>query len=415
MNQFANGWLTASISGRSSQYWPILVGVSIASSGSTAAAGSGASISQLVGQNANPTAVAADGNFVAGQIGSGLYKAVRWSSPGSFLELPDPPPYVSGAGASAVSDDGTVLVGWAGSSTYGPVAVRWTIDGAQVLWGNGDAAAVSADGLVAVGTRDIDPFGPVVSRAMAWSAASGAVELPMPVGYLHATALDVSANGQRILGELASASDAVPIIWDASGGYVLLPSISGATRVSGLCISGDGALVGVSVSTPGQFSGALWNAAKGYQPISTSHNFQPLDIDHDGSVVVGNDGGINAVRWSVVSGARPLRDFLVDAGADLTGWSALTSATGVSPDGRWITGRGVLNGQQTGFLAFAPLECVGDILADRVINGADLGSLLAYWGPVTASPISRGCDLNGDNVVNGADIGLLLAGWGNCP
>jgi hypothetical protein len=59
--------------------------------------------------------------------------------------------------------------------------------------------------------------------------------------------------------------------------------------------------------------------------------------------------------------------------------------------------------------------CVGDILADRVVNGADLGSLLAYWGPVTASPISRACDLNGDNVVNGADIGLLLAGWGNCP
>ncbi len=59
--------------------------------------------------------------------------------------------------------------------------------------------------------------------------------------------------------------------------------------------------------------------------------------------------------------------------------------------------------------------CVGDILADRVINGADLGALLAYWGPVTTSPISRACDLNGDNVVNGADIGLLLSGWGNCP
>ena len=59
--------------------------------------------------------------------------------------------------------------------------------------------------------------------------------------------------------------------------------------------------------------------------------------------------------------------------------------------------------------------CVGDILADRVINGADLGALLAYWGSVTTSPISRACDLNGDNVVNGADIGLLLSGWGNCP
>jgi hypothetical protein len=58
--------------------------------------------------------------------------------------------------------------------------------------------------------------------------------------------------------------------------------------------------------------------------------------------------------------------------------------------------------------------CLGDILVDHVVNGADLGGLLSYWGPVTASPVSRSCDLDNDGVVGGADLGLLLANWGQC-
>jgi hypothetical protein len=59
-------------------------------------------------------------------------------------------------------------------------------------------------------------------------------------------------------------------------------------------------------------------------------------------------------------------------------------------------------------------ECIGDIYVDRAINGADLGALLAYWGPVTSTAASRACDLNGDGVVNGSDLGILLAYWGTC-
>jgi hypothetical protein len=49
-----------------------------------------------------------------------------------------------------------------------------------------------------------------------------------------------------------------------------------------------------------------------------------------------------------------------------------------------------------------------DFNGDGVVNGADLGLLLAAWGPCT------GCseDLNGDGQVNGADLGLMLADWG---
>ncbi len=378
-------------------------------------AGAGATIAQLSGLNPQPMAVASGGNFIVGATGNGSYRAVRWTTPSAVIEFPDPPQYVSGSSANDVSDNGATVVGSASSNTYGPIAVLWAKTGAQGLWGNGGAAAVSGDGRVIVGTRDIDPWAPYVSRAMRWSADLGASELPLPPGYQQSGATDVSADGRRTLGQVVSGTASVPIIWDDGGGYELLPSITGATTVSAIRMSGDGATVAVSVTANGFFSGALWSASTGYRPIQVGHRFSPSSINHDGSIVVGSDGGTNAYRWSNVGGMRLLREQLAEGGADLTGWSELNFATAISPDGRWISGRGVRNGQSAGFIAFVPLDCPGDILEDRTVNGADLGALLSYWGPVTASSISNACDLDNDAIVDGSDLGLLLAAWGPCP
>jgi hypothetical protein len=59
-------------------------------------------------------------------------------------------------------------------------------------------------------------------------------------------------------------------------------------------------------------------------------------------------------------------------------------------------------------------ECIGDIDVDGIVNGGDLGTLLAYWGPTTSAATSIACDLNVDGVVNGSDLGILLAYWGPC-
>jgi formylglycine-generating enzyme required for sulfatase activity len=59
--------------------------------------------------------------------------------------------------------------------------------------------------------------------------------------------------------------------------------------------------------------------------------------------------------------------------------------------------------------------CVGDIAIDNRIDGGDLGVMLANWGPVTSTALSRACDLDGNSIVNGADLGMLLANWGYCP
>ncbi len=58
-------------------------------------------------------------------------------------------------------------------------------------------------------------------------------------------------------------------------------------------------------------------------------------------------------------------------------------------------------------------ECASDLNADHRVNGADLGVLLAFWGPRSTS--FPAADLTNDGVVNGADLGMLLSGWGSCP
>ena len=61
----------------------------------------------------------------------------------------------------------------------------------------------------------------------------------------------------------------------------------------------------------------------------------------------------------------------------------------------------------TTIVATAPR--IGDFDGNGIVNGGDLGILLAVWGPVTCG---SQYDLNGDCVIDGADLGAFLADWG---
>ncbi|MFO0962036.1 MAG: hypothetical protein U0625_03925 [Phycisphaerales bacterium] len=57
------------------------------------------------------------------------------------------------------------------------------------------------------------------------------------------------------------------------------------------------------------------------------------------------------------------------------------------------------------------LEDIGmgaDLNGDGAVNGADLGLLLAAWGPCANECAA---DLDNDGAVTGSDLGVLLAGW----
>ncbi len=54
------------------------------------------------------------------------------------------------------------------------------------------------------------------------------------------------------------------------------------------------------------------------------------------------------------------------------------------------------------------IENPADINGDGLVNGSDLGLLLAAWG---SCPNPCPADFTGDGLVDGGDLGLLLAAW----
>ncbi|MFO0873677.1 MAG: hypothetical protein U0575_06860 [Phycisphaerales bacterium] len=56
------------------------------------------------------------------------------------------------------------------------------------------------------------------------------------------------------------------------------------------------------------------------------------------------------------------------------------------------------------------VPCPADITGDGLVDGADLGVLLAAWGPC----VGCAADVTFDGVVDGADLGVVLAAWGAC-
>ena len=56
-----------------------------------------------------------------------------------------------------------------------------------------------------------------------------------------------------------------------------------------------------------------------------------------------------------------------------------------------------------------PVDCPADFDGNGVVNGGDLGVLLAAWGSNNPE-----FDLDGNGIVNGGDLGLFLSFWGIC-
>ena len=59
------------------------------------------------------------------------------------------------------------------------------------------------------------------------------------------------------------------------------------------------------------------------------------------------------------------------------------------------------------FLATWPNQeepCIGDFNGDDMVDGGDLGLMVAGWG-------TADYDLTGDGLTDGADLGLMLGDW----
>jgi probable HAF family extracellular repeat protein len=292
--------------------------------------------------------VSADGSVVVGvvQNAAGDDHAFRWTAAGGMQDL-GTLPGGSISRAYAVSADGSVVVGWANNAAGHVRAFHWTAAGGMrdlgTLGGDGsEAYGVSADSSVVVGRAD-NAAGR--SRAFRWTAGRMQDLGTLPGGG-GGGATAASADGSVVVGWAGNAAGQQRAFrWTAAGGMEDLGTLGG-DRSEALGVSADGSVVvGWARNTAGQDRAFRWTAAGGMQDLGTlpgSDQSRAYGVSADGSVVVGlawnaAAGQDRAFRWTAAGGMEDLNLTFANL---LTNGSVLTEARAISPDGRYIVGRG---------------------------------------------------------------------------
>jgi uncharacterized membrane protein len=235
--------------------------------------------------------------------------------------------------AKAMSDDGSVIVGWDGYSQINSKrAFRWTdATGVQPIAFNDPfsyATGVSGDGRVIIGTTATtwDGFG---EKAFRWSETEGTTYLGSITASGRNVPAAVSYDGAFIVGTAFGHSGTQAYRWSAIAGIVPLNIPNGFSASVAADVTADGTkIVGQLI---GDSSGVGFS---GWSEPTTDFGFQDPDY---------NAATRHAMIWDSANGTRVLKDVLVNEfGLDdqLAGWSLL-SASSISADGKVIGGVGV--------------------------------------------------------------------------
>jgi len=298
----------------------------------------------------SPSGVSADGSVIVGTISNGYAnEAFRWTQSSGVVGLGFLADDHRGSIATDVSADGSVVVGGSYIRPGSPISpFRWTQETGMVGLGSYPdgwfgwydmANAVSADGSVIVGGVD----GPT-KNAFRWTQSSGIVGLGDLAGSSFSSASDVSADGSIIVG----AANGQAFRWTQESGMVGLGTVpSGGSIGYFLGISADSnVIVGYDRSVNSNRTEAFrWTQETGMVGLGTlgfsEQNYgdgQKIGTSADGSIIVGTSVN-QAFRWTQKTGIVSLKETLIGAGLDVSGWT-LTSANAISADGFTIVGSG---------------------------------------------------------------------------
>ena len=256
--------------------------------------------------------VSADGSVVAGwgHSASGR-EAFRWTESDGMVPLGDLPGGAFDSGANDVSADGSVLVGNGRKETpVGVVgfvreAIRWTQATGMVGLGDlpggmiySNAFGVSADGSVVVGYSG-STFG---GEGFRWTQATGIVGLgDLDGGDFYSIANAVSADSSVVVGFSKSGSGEEAFRWTEADDMVGLGSIPGRSESKAYATSGDGSVV-VGIAQDTAF---IWDATNGMRSLQDVLE-DDCGLDLTGWVLIGATGvsldGRTIIGWGRNSG-----------------------------------------------------------------------------------------------------------------
>jgi probable HAF family extracellular repeat protein len=310
--------------------------------------------------------VSADGSVVVGSGDSDAGgQAFRWTESSGMVGLgtlvtvtPHPAPYSNAAGVSA---DGSVIVGGTGSDAYPHEAFRWTegtgmvgigtlkYSGSEYPPGWGWASAVSADGSVIVGTSYRSPHSTAYFR---WTEAGGMEQLGYGFAY------NVSSDGSMVTGmegfyEPGSGPKGSAVRWTEGSGDQYLGYVHANDSYSiPYSMNADGSvIVGESGSYRNhrieafrwtQSTGMVGLGYLGGGPDPFPYQSWAGLVSSDGALTFGTSstgsGGSSAFIWNESQGMRNLSEVLTNEyELDIQGW-LLQSVVGISDDNLTIVG-----------------------------------------------------------------------------
>lgn len=307
----------------------------------------------LLGPNTRANGVSADGSVVTGETTSGATKAFAWTAAGGRVDFGAEPGMPLESLGLAVSGNGSTVVGASLSGAF-----RWRGPGTFELIGqlpepvgHVGATGVSGDGSVIVGWGLDDGAG--IQRSFYWTQSAGMQQIPGVQG----RALGVSRNTGVVVGT-AGIGNTRGFTWSPSGGTRVLQAPAGATtpETTAAAINFDGTIV-VGTSSAGP---TVWrNEVGAPMPEVPGFGFFPQCLNDDASVVAGwgyNSQAISyAMIWTRERRTELFGTYLVSQGISFPNGFFFSQITGVSADGRTFVGYGGIVGQSTqGFMVTVP-------------------------------------------------------------
>jgi probable HAF family extracellular repeat protein len=294
-----------------------------------------------------------------------IQQAFAWTADGGMVKLvgiADQHDY-----ANAVSADGSLIVGtthWNGGS----VAFRWVRDGNAWFGLNtplagSEAYGISADGRVMVGYGNDYSQYPSFTEAFRWEESTGMAFLgDLPGGPVQSYGWGISGNGAVVVGRSMSTAGDEAFRWTASEGMKGLGDLpTGQFFSEANATSQDGSVVVGYGMTATRQEAFRWTAQTGMDGLGDfvgggNHSVANA-LSADGSIIVGH-GSIGpdweSFIWDERERMRKIKDILVDAGLNLTGWT-LAEASGISADGMTVVGWGYdPSGNIEGWVATLP-------------------------------------------------------------
>jgi uncharacterized membrane protein len=351
--------------------------------------------------------LSANGRFVVGDSNDGPYLYDVWLHDMTIL----PPP---GGTASAVSDDGTVVLGSMPDPDTGmQVAAIWTSQsGWQGLGGleGSDGCdsglstgyELSADGSVAVGLA----WDGCSSHGFVWSAETGMIALELLANGTN-RASTVSADGTVIAGFAQGSFSRTPAMWSNEGDGELLDPPNGDVLGEINGISDDGSIL------LGTWDGdaALWTAENGVEPLDPFYvgwEGNAMDIADDGTLVGFDTLLTNRRAWIKRPGQdlMDFREYVVANGGEVPAGAILEVCQAVSADGLTVIGHSF--GVGAWMVTIEP-DCDADVDGSGVVDVDDLVTVILAWG--TDDPAA---DVDGSGVVDVDDMVAVILAWGAC-